>query len=99
MTTGRKILIGGGIISALLIVSAFTVLNKKWWARKIFLKWKIDTDLSTNAELIKNMPLSWWIDAYFNGNKDSNWKLRSAATVEPEYTSDIPEPTEDGEEQ
>lgn len=80
MTRGARIGIGVGIgVAVLLAVAFITVLNKRWWARRIMLKWNRNNDtgdISANAELLKNTPLAELVRWYRDGQQ--GWTLRTA---------------------
>lgn len=41
----QKLLIGGGVGLALLALAAFTVLNRKWWIKRIVARYVIEPDI------------------------------------------------------
>jgi hypothetical protein len=72
MTTKAKIYTGISIV--LVIVLVLTVLNKKWWARRIMGKWDIDSNLAGNKELLFNTSLARMVQLYRKGM--DGWQLR-----------------------
>lgn len=86
----RGLYITLGVIAVLVLVSLFTILNKKWWARRINAKYVLSGDLSQNKELIDNTPLAKMIEMYFHGER-WGWKERGAVDSSVEMSDDIPE--------
>lgn len=62
-------------VAVLATIAAFTVLSKKWWARKVFRKYVLNGDPSLNEALLENTPLSQFVDMYFNGTGEK-WGFR-----------------------
>lgn len=69
----KRAWIGVGAV-ALLMLALLTVLNKRWWARRIMRKWDIASNLEANTELLSNTSLKRMIDIYRNGME--GWTLR-----------------------
>ena len=65
-----------GTVAVLLLVALFTVLNKVWWAKRVFAKWKITSNLAKNKELMKNTSLARMIEIYRYGM--DGWELRTS---------------------
>lgn len=84
----KGLIIAGSIIVAILVVCAFTVLNKKWWARRITAKWDIVGNLAENDELLRNTTLRALITMYYKGQGDL--QLRGAAQTTAEVETDVP---------
>lgn len=47
----QKLLIGGGVVLALLALAAFTVLNRKWWVKRIVSRYEIEPDMMADDTL------------------------------------------------
>jgi hypothetical protein len=72
----------GGV---LIVLALFTVLNKKWWAARIFQKWDTESNMANNPELLKSTSLTRFIEVYRKGM--DGWTLRGTkATVGTDST-------------
>lgn len=66
-----------GLAALTVLVLALTVLNKRWWARRIMRKWDINSNLEANSEMIANTSLRRWFELYRIGMP--GWNLRGTA--------------------
>lgn len=88
----KPLAIGLGIGATVLVVLLLTVLNKRWWARRIMLRWNMagsTGDLAANDELIKHTTLADFVALWRDGR--DGWTRKGTATTTETSSSDMAE--------
>lgn len=55
------------VVAAILVVAAFTVLNKAWWAERINRKFNLQQPLTPNGTFVRSQSLRALITLYTHG--------------------------------
>lgn len=62
-------------VALLVAIALLTVLNKRWWAKRIVARWNIENDLPNNEAMLHNTSLARMVDIYRIGME--GWELRT----------------------